>query len=245
TPVHPDKVPMVPGFGQQPRFIVTIQPAGTLFSPPAQITIPNADGLKPREVTEIYSFDHDLDTFVSIGTATVSDDGTTIRSDPGVGVLKGGWHSGGNSAPTGSAAVCPDCKICQGSQCVFSTPPSGVAITGLTEVHDCITVPSDCHGTFKVLGTTYTQRVLPDNCDFGGTHIEEIVTDVVPSSCVTRPVTASTTIRRLAGFNLYQDTLAFGFDVLTLPDNMECTSLKSQQIVWTNPDTGARSTIGS
>ena len=28
TVVHGDKVPMVPGFGQQPRFIVTIQPAG-------------------------------------------------------------------------------------------------------------------------------------------------------------------------------------------------------------------------
>ena len=26
TPVNPDKVPMVPGFGQQPRYVVTIQP---------------------------------------------------------------------------------------------------------------------------------------------------------------------------------------------------------------------------
>src|SRR5439155_7293518 len=35
TPVHTDKIPMVPGFGQQPRFVVTIQPVGTTFSPPA------------------------------------------------------------------------------------------------------------------------------------------------------------------------------------------------------------------
>ena len=39
TPVHPDKVPMVPGFGQQPRFIVTIQPSGARFDPPAPITL--------------------------------------------------------------------------------------------------------------------------------------------------------------------------------------------------------------
>src|SRR5262249_34439424 len=45
TVVHGDKVPMVPGFGQQPRFIVTIQPAGAVFNPPAAITLPNVDGL--------------------------------------------------------------------------------------------------------------------------------------------------------------------------------------------------------
>jgi hypothetical protein len=118
TAVHPDKIPMSPGFGQQPRFIVTIQPAGTLFSPPAAITIPNAEGLKPREITEMYSFDHDLNTFVSVGTATVSDDGTLIRSDPGVGVLKAGWYCGGAPSPIGSAGVCPDCKKCNGTDCV-------------------------------------------------------------------------------------------------------------------------------
>ncbi|HEX7284991.1 MAG TPA: hypothetical protein VF532_02355, partial [Candidatus Angelobacter sp.] len=50
TPVNMDKVPMVPGFGQQPRFVVTIQPVGTMFNPPAALTIPNVDGLAPRAV---------------------------------------------------------------------------------------------------------------------------------------------------------------------------------------------------
>jgi hypothetical protein len=129
TAVHPDKIPMSPGFGQQPRFIVTIQPAGTLFSPPAAITIPNAEGLKPREITEMYSFDHDLNTFVSVGTATVSDDGTLIRSDPGVGVLKAGWYCGGAPSPTGSAAVCPDCQKCDGISCVADAAQEGKACT--------------------------------------------------------------------------------------------------------------------
>lgn len=104
TVVHGDKVPMVPGFGQQPRFIVTIQPAGAVFNAPARITLPNVDGLAPRAVTEMYSFDHDIGSFVAIGTGTVSDDGQTITSNPGVGVLKAGWHCGGDPNSTGSTA---------------------------------------------------------------------------------------------------------------------------------------------
>ena len=96
TPVNGDKVPMSPGFGQQPRFVVTIQPVGTIFNPPAQLTLPNVDGLAPRQVTEMYSYDHDLAAFVAIGTGTVSEDGSVIASDPGVGVIKAGWHCGGN-----------------------------------------------------------------------------------------------------------------------------------------------------
>ena len=103
TLVHADKIPMVPNFGQQPRFIVTIQPAGVLFNPPAPITIPNVDGLAPGEITELYSFDHDLGRFVSIGTGAVSEDGSIIESDPGVGIIKGGWHCGGNPAEASSA----------------------------------------------------------------------------------------------------------------------------------------------
>jgi len=117
TVVHPDKVPMVPGFGQQPRFIVTIQPSGALFNPPAPITLPNVDGLTPREVTEMYSFDHDIGSFVAIGTGTVSDDGQVIRSNAGVGVLKAGWHCGGNSSTAGAAATCGPCAFCDGQNC--------------------------------------------------------------------------------------------------------------------------------
>src|SRR5262249_50250561 len=125
TVVHGDKVPMVPGFGQQPRFIVTIQPAGAVFNPPAAITLPNVDGLRPRAVTEMYSFDHDIGSFVAIGTGTVSDDGQVIRSNPGVGVLKAGWHCGGDPAANGTVADCPECKICQGDQCVADPGQQG------------------------------------------------------------------------------------------------------------------------
>ena len=125
TPVHPDKIPMVPGFGQQPKFIVTIQPAGTTFNPPAQITIPNSDGLKPGEITEMYGFDHDLGMFVSIGTGTASADGTLITSDRGVGVVKAGWFCGGPPADAGGAGDCPECQKCNGTDCVADPSQNG------------------------------------------------------------------------------------------------------------------------
>ncbi|TWI69730.1 carboxypeptidase family protein [Pseudoduganella lurida] len=118
TPVNMDKVPMAPGFGQQPRFVVTIQPVGTHFSPAARMTIPNVDGLAPRAVTEMYSYDHDLASFVAIGSATVSADGATITSDPGAGVIKAGWHCGGDPNTSGSAGSCPTCKKCEGASCI-------------------------------------------------------------------------------------------------------------------------------
>ena len=131
TPVNGDKVPMSPGFGQQPRFVVTIQPVGTQFNPPAKLTLPNVDGLSPRQVTEMYSYDHDLAAFVAIGTGTVSEDGSLIVSDPGVGVIKAGWHCGGNPQQVGSAGTCPTCQKCQGTNCVADNTqkPPQVSLT--------------------------------------------------------------------------------------------------------------------
>jgi Glucodextranase, domain B/Carboxypeptidase regulatory-like domain len=121
TVVHSDKVPMVPNFGQQPRLIITIQPAGAQFSPPATLTMPNVEGLPAGRVTEFYSFDHDLGHFVSIGPGTVSNDGTTVTSNVGVGIVKAGWHCNGSPQAAGSPNACPDCTDCTGSNCANRT----------------------------------------------------------------------------------------------------------------------------
>jgi hypothetical protein len=130
TVVHTDKVPMTPNFGQQPRFIVTIQPSGVRFNPPAAITFPNLDGLAPGSITELYSFDHDVGSFVAIGTGTVSEDGTVIVSDSGVGIVKGGWHCGGNPATVGVAGVCPECQKCEITGCQPDPGQIGKACSG-------------------------------------------------------------------------------------------------------------------
>lgn len=122
TQVHADKMPMEPPNGLQPRFIITIQPPGAVFDPPAPITIPNVDGLAPGDITEMYSFDHDMGQFVSIGTGTVSEDGTVIASDPGVGVIKAGWHCGGDPQTGGCLHNCPECWECDLPDCVCDKP---------------------------------------------------------------------------------------------------------------------------
>jgi len=55
----------------------------------------------------------------------VSEDGAVIRSDPGVGVIKAGWHCGGNPNTVGSAGTCPACQKCQGTQCVTDAAKNG------------------------------------------------------------------------------------------------------------------------
>lgn len=110
TQVRSDKIPMAPGEGMQPAFIITIQPHDVHFDPPAPVTYPNTENLAPGQVTEFYSFDHDLGSFVSIGTGTVSEDGTTVTSDPGFGVIKGGWHCGGASQEEGDGEPA-SCRI--------------------------------------------------------------------------------------------------------------------------------------
>jgi hypothetical protein len=118
TVVHDDKVPMVPNFGQQPRLIVTIQPAGARFEPPARLTLPNVEGFAPGQVAEMYSFDHDLGHFVSIGPATVSEDGSVVSSNHGVGIVKAGWHCCGFPKDSGTPNHCPECTKCTGDDCL-------------------------------------------------------------------------------------------------------------------------------
>jgi PKD repeat protein len=97
--VKSDMVPMEPSNGTGPNLLWTLQPAGTKFSVPIQVTLPNTQGLPPGYVTELYQYDHDLEQFVSAGTGHVSADGSVIMSDPGFGITKAGWGHGGSPPP--------------------------------------------------------------------------------------------------------------------------------------------------
>lgn len=115
TPVNASKIPMAPPNGMQPKFIVTIQPVGARFDPPARLSLPNVDGHKPGAQVEMYSYDHDLEEFVAIGLGTVSSDGSIIKSNEGVGVIKAGWHCGSQPGGSGCAASPGECQRCEGN----------------------------------------------------------------------------------------------------------------------------------
>ncbi|HKQ15892.1 MAG TPA: PKD domain-containing protein, partial [Steroidobacteraceae bacterium] len=147
TPVNVAKIPMVPPNGMQPQFIVTIQPSGARFDPPAALELPNVDGHAPGAQVEMYSFDHDLEEFVTIGLGTVSADGTRIVSNPGVGVIKAGWHCGSPPGGDGCVAACNVCEISD-PDCTCDANPifNGFSRTAqLAADGPADDVPGDCH----------------------------------------------------------------------------------------------------
>ncbi len=142
TQVHPDKVPMPPPMGMAPPIVIAIMPHDVLFDPPAKITIPNLEGLSPGETTELFSFDHDLEMFISIGTGTVTVDGASIVSDPGQGVIKGGWHCGGPA--TSKTHTLEHCNRVTCKRPTKCDPNTGVCeYVNRGRGADCVPYPTD------------------------------------------------------------------------------------------------------
>lgn len=106
APVPPDRLPGPLPPGLDFPLVITVQTAGsfgfepapTNFAEPAPICFPNLPDPRtgqPREPgakTALWSFDHDEGRFRIVGAMTVSQDGTLICSDPGVGIREPGWH---------------------------------------------------------------------------------------------------------------------------------------------------------
>src|SRR5262245_64012000 len=91
---------MLPPGVLQHTFDITVQAPGIeTFSTPAPMTFPNMFNAPPGSQLNFLSFDHTTGRLVIEGTATVSADGATVRTDPGTGITHPGWHG---LAPPGS-----------------------------------------------------------------------------------------------------------------------------------------------
>ncbi|MEF8768732.1 hypothetical protein [Candidatus Accumulibacter contiguus] len=72
---------------------ITIQAPGVAaFATPLEITFPNVFDAAPGTKLNFLSFDHTTGKLVIEGTATVSADGLSVTTDPGMGITKPGWH---------------------------------------------------------------------------------------------------------------------------------------------------------
>ena len=101
-PVAPDRIPAPLPENLNPALVISIQAGidgnfnsaggATNFDVPAQVTFPNLDGMAPGEKMLFMSFDHDAGKWIVNGSATVSEDGMSVVSDPGTGILAPGWH---------------------------------------------------------------------------------------------------------------------------------------------------------
>lgn len=84
---------MLPAGVLQHTFDITIQALGVAnFSVPAPMTFPNVFDEPPGTQLNFLSFNHDTGLLEIEGTATVSEDGASVTTDPGTGIVRAGWH---------------------------------------------------------------------------------------------------------------------------------------------------------
>lgn len=105
--VHHDDIPMPMPDGAAPTFAWTLQPAGAVFDPPIRIEYPNMTGLPAGGIAYFLSFLHETNEFEIVATGHVTEDGSTIITDPGTGLTVAGW--GCNCPPY---SVTGDCEQC-------------------------------------------------------------------------------------------------------------------------------------
>lgn len=104
--VHHDDIPMPMPDGAAPPFAWTVQPFGAHFDPPIQIEYPNMSSLQPGAIAYFLSYDHDTERFEIVASGHVTNDGSTIVTDPGVGLTVAGW--GCNCPPYSVTGDCTD-----------------------------------------------------------------------------------------------------------------------------------------
>lgn len=97
----------------EPGLLITVQPVGVTFSPPAPITFPNFDNLPPGSETDLWSLDPELGQFAIVGTGRVSPDGQRIETISG-GIVAADWHAPPPPPPRDddSDDDPPKCKDC-------------------------------------------------------------------------------------------------------------------------------------
>ncbi len=110
APVPSNRLPGTLPPGLDLPLVITVQVrGGTDFDEPVPVAFPNlapAGGqpLPAGAKSALWSFNHDTGRFEVVGPMTVSQDGKTIVTDPGVGIRAPGWHgtqagSGGSGSP--------------------------------------------------------------------------------------------------------------------------------------------------
>ncbi|MGE3312037.1 MAG: hypothetical protein AB7O66_18895, partial [Limisphaerales bacterium] len=102
--VHHDDVPMPMPDGVAPAFAWTLQPGGATFDPPVTIEYPNMSGLPPGSIAYFLSFNHDTERFEIVSGGHITNDGSTIVTDPGSGLTLAGW--GCNCPPYAVTGEC-------------------------------------------------------------------------------------------------------------------------------------------
>lgn len=159
--VHHDDIPMPLPDGAAPPFAWTLQPAGAHFDPPVQIIYPNMSGLPPGSVAYFLSFNHETNRFEIVASGTVTTDGLSIMTDPGVGITVSGW--GCNCPPYSVTGGCNNCDFppngCGQPGNFFANPRNlnYIAVAGCGPIPEVVCFLTACNQH----DTRYSQCDLP------------------------------------------------------------------------------------
>jgi hypothetical protein len=93
TRIAANRIPMSLDDGRATNLYISVQPSGTVFETPLEISFPNLDALPANSEVLLMSFDHDAGRYVKVGTGHVTEDGREVRSDAGSGIHIGAWHA--------------------------------------------------------------------------------------------------------------------------------------------------------
>lgn len=93
TRVPVDRAPLAMPEFFSPDMLLTVQPAGLVFSTPAPITLPNTAGWTPGTVMDFFQVSPESGAFEDFGDMVVSEDGSVIETVSG-GVQFSSWHGG-------------------------------------------------------------------------------------------------------------------------------------------------------
>lgn len=114
--VNHDDIPMPIPDGAAPAFAWTFQPADAHFDPPVSVVYPNLSALPPLSIAYFISFNHTNNRFEIVCSGTVTEDGSSIVSDPGTGISVSGW--GCNCPPYSVSGDCCGATPDQCYECV-------------------------------------------------------------------------------------------------------------------------------
>ena len=106
---------MLPPCLLQHTFDITVQAPGiATFATPAPMTFPNVFNAPPGTKLNFLSFDHTTGRLGIEGTATVSEDGLFVRTDPGTGITHPGWNfvHMGTTSPSRTCVKIPSSEQC-------------------------------------------------------------------------------------------------------------------------------------
>lgn len=126
--LHSDLIPMPMPDGVSPPFAAEFQPASSTFDPPVEVEFPNMSGLAPGATMSFLTFNHDTGEFEMMAPATVTPDGALIKSEPGTGLTRSGWH--GPARPVAITGGCAFAGTCAQQGGVASGPIASISVNG-------------------------------------------------------------------------------------------------------------------